>query len=223
LWGRNCPIDRAKPCRSCIRPKSSCSATEPGAYGSTITGRTAGIPACSPPADLDTRLLAAKKSVLHLWLRLLAIYDGTQPLSDEKTATAAAPPHSKGAPHRRRTASTEDQEPHAPLPKYPTETERTQFEERTDSAATVRELDSIIKDLPRSIELRTSPIAVAGYRNRAPVLRTRSALGLMKAATQSGAAAQSGAPIVFLPAVKAEHLRAEPRNSPDLKTGFSCA
>jgi hypothetical protein len=34
------------------------------------------------------------------------------------------------------------------------------------------------------------------------------------------AAAKAGAPIVFLPTAKAERLRAEPRNSDKLKTGF---
>jgi hypothetical protein len=139
-----------------------------------------------PPAGLDGQLLAAKKNVLHLWLRLLGIYDGTQPLSDELTASAAAAvPRRKGVADRRRAASTENQVPHAPLPKYPSDTDRKQFEQRIDAAVTDRELDNIIKSLPRSIELRTSPIAVGGYRNRAPVLRTRSALGLLKAAAQA--------------------------------------
>jgi hypothetical protein len=57
-------------------------------------------------------------------------------------------------------------------------------------------------------------MAIGGYRNPAPVLRTRSALGLIKAA------ATLEAPIEFLPADQAKQLRAEPRNDHHLKTGF---
>jgi hypothetical protein len=168
-----------------------------------------------PPPDVNARLIAAKKNVLRLWLRLLDIYEGTQPLSDEKTAAAVAAPSNRGANQgRTRTTSTTGEEPHAPLPKYPTKAERSQHEQRIDAAATADELDKIIRLLPRWIELRTSPMAIGGYRNPAPVLRTRSALGLIKAA------ATLEAPIEFLPADQAKQLRAEPRNDHHLKTGF---
>jgi hypothetical protein len=173
-----------------------------------------------PPADRDAQRIAAKKNVLLLWLRLLAIYEHTQPLSDEKAAVAVAAPPDRAIPaDRRRASSAPRREPHAPLPTYPTRDDRARLERSIDAAATLGELDDIAGKLPRWIELRTSLMAVGGYPSPAPVLRTRSALGILKAAApQSTATPQS--PIVFLSPAEAARVRAEPRNDPDLKTNF---
>lgn len=140
-----------------------------------------------PPPDASAQRIAAKKNVLHLWVQLLGIYQGTQPLG--------------GA--------------HAELPKYPTPDDLGHYERKIDAAATLGELERIAEGLPRWIELTISPITVGEHRSRAPVLRTRSALGILKAATAAPAPS-----IQFLKRDDAERLRAEPRNNPELRTPF---
>jgi hypothetical protein len=90
---------------------------------------------------------ATNRTVLHLWIRLLKIYDGTQPYS-----------------------------------KTPLRLELNRLDGEVESAP-LRVMGELDKLNLRQIELRTAPInsEQTGYHNRAPLLRTRSGYGILKA------------------------------------------
>ncbi|MFI4934533.1 MAG: hypothetical protein ACHP7N_07940 [Caulobacterales bacterium] len=111
---------------------------------------------------------ATRKSILHLWIRLLRIYEGTQPAADAslKTLCGAAPSVDACLDGLDRRVEAMD----------------------------ATSVSGALRQLPNSIELRTRPTPGAmGATDPAaqaispPTLRTRSALGVLKAGAEYNA------------------------------------
>lgn len=146
--------------------------------------------------------LPAEKNVLHLWIRLLRIYQGTQPTGSANPAAAA--------PSKPKPAS---QPAHAPST-YPTGVELTALETLIDDSRTDETIlrEKVIPKLPLRIELRGAPIdpSWTEYRDQAPIFRTRSALGVLKAMVDTQQTIQPLAPADL------DKVISLPQNAPDL-------
>lgn len=120
------------------------------------------------PSFEEAERMLAERNVLHLWIRLLQLYQGTQPPSPASTT----PPKGKGDANSVKLS-----------PPYPGDTELARLNRLVDIAGNETVLQKTVTDkLPLRIEIRTAPIDPSwGYRNQAPILRTRSALGVLKA------------------------------------------
>jgi hypothetical protein len=180
-------------------------------------------PADNPPGELE---LLAKTNVLHLWIRLLKIYQGTQPSNVQPglpTAGALAPRRVgiKPPPHLGLNAVA-----------YPRNSKLEEYDATVDAlidgyrshpgdlSKLEEQLDAqVTNKLPKTIELRTFLIDPAlatslNIINPAPFLRTRSALGVLKAATRWQPTIQP------LPLTQAKDLRGEPRQDHELEYNF---
>src|SRR5262249_31220847 len=112
------------------------------------------------PAALNAMRLAAERNVLHLWIRLLHLYQGTQP---------APPPSPVNKTEKQRT--------------YPTDAQLAVLDGIIDNAPDEQTLkEKVVNHLPMKIELRMAPIdqSWSEYQNPAPLLRTHSAFGVLK-------------------------------------------
>ncbi len=137
----------------------------------------------------DAEAEAAARNILHLWIRLLRIYEGTQ--RDTEGLRKLCPDE-----------SARD----ACLAKL----------DRSVGEMDAKTVGATLHLLPGSIELRTRPLPPAlmatgagGYDTAAPILRTRSALGVLKAGAE-----YSGSLIRFVSQERYDALRAAAWNAP---------
>jgi hypothetical protein len=137
----------------------------------------------------DADAQATARSILHLWIRLLRIYEGTQ--RDTEGLEKLCP-----------DANARD----ACLARLDAQV----------SGMDAKAVAATLHALPGSIELRTRPLPPAvmasgasGYDIAAPILRTRSALGVLKAGAE-----YAGSLIRFVSAGRYQALRAASWNAP---------
>jgi hypothetical protein len=156
--------------------------------------------------------------------------DAAPPAPPNAAAAPAKPPVDKASPPAQSAAAPSRPSAHTSIRKqvkYPGTKEIAGFLSRLTGIDTqnltdrqkLAALAAIAAELPLSIELRTAPIdpswmADGNFTNRAPVMRTRSALGILKAIT----AVQQQ--VEFLPPNDAEQIRGEVRNEFDLNYDF---
>lgn len=157
------------------------------------------------PSRIETKgsVGLAREKILRLWLRLLTIYDGTQPMSQNGEWNEDL----KSEIESRLSAADDKM-------KNMTEEERRTFADKTLN----HELDHWFNKLPNWLEIRTAPLpsAPAGCSEKGrkakcrylgPLMRTHSALGILKAATE-----QSKALIEFISPADYGTISAEPQN-----------